>query len=36
MFTYAVKEVVRVIDGDTVEILIDLGLNVTIKQIVRV
>jgi micrococcal nuclease len=36
MFTYAVKEVVRVIDGDTVEILIDLGFNITIKQTVRI
>ena len=36
MFTYAVKEVVRVIDGDTVEILIDLGFNITIKQIIRI
>jgi micrococcal nuclease len=36
MFTYAVKEVVRVIDGDTVEILIDLGFSITIKQTVRI
>ena len=36
MFTYTVKEVVRVLDGDTVEILIDLGFNITIKQIVRI
>jgi micrococcal nuclease len=36
MFTYAVKEVLKVVDGDTVDILIDLGFNITIKQRIRV
>lgn len=35
MYTYRVEEVVRVIDGDTVELLIDLGFNTLTKQKVR-
>lgn len=36
MFTYAVKEIVKVVDGDTVDVVLDLGFNVTIMQRVRV
>lgn len=36
MYTYRLKEVVRVVDGDTVDVIIDLGFNVSIKQRVRV
>lgn len=36
MYEYRVKEVVRVIDGDTIEVLIDLGFDLTKKERVRV
>jgi len=36
MYTYKVKEVLRVVDGDTVDILIDLGFGLTKKERVRV
>lgn len=36
MYTYAVKEVLRVIDGDTVSIVIDLGFNIDLTQTVRI
>ena len=36
MYTYAVKEVVRVLDGDTMEILIDLGFDVIVRQTIRI
>jgi micrococcal nuclease len=36
MFTYAVKEVVKVVDGDTVDVVLDLGFGVSIKQRIRV
>lgn len=36
MFTYAVKKVVKVIDGDTVDVVLDLGFNVAITQRIRV
>jgi len=35
MYTYRVEKVVRVIDGDTVELLIDLGFNTLTKQKIR-
>ena len=36
MYTYKVKEVVKVVDGDTVDVLIDLGFGLTKKERVRV
>ena len=36
MYTYKVKEIVKVVDGDTVDILIDLGFGLTKKERVRV
>ena len=36
MYEYKVKEIVRVVDGDTVDILIDLGFGLTKKERVRV
>jgi len=36
MYEYKVKEVVKVVDGDTVDILIDLGFGLTKKERVRV
>ena len=36
MYTYKVKEIVRVVDGDTVDILVDLGFGLTKKERVRV
>lgn len=35
MFEYVVKEVNKVVDGDTVDITIDLGFSLTTKQRVR-
>lgn len=35
MYEYAVKEVVRVVDGDTVDVVIDLGFSLTKKERVR-
>jgi micrococcal nuclease len=35
LFTYQVEEVVKVIDGDTIDALIDLGFNVKIKIRIR-
>ena len=35
MYEYQVKEIVKVIDGDTVDIIIDLGFSLTKKERVR-
>ena len=35
MYEYAIKEVVRVGDGDTIDIIIDLGFSLTKKERVR-
>ena len=35
MYTYRIKKINRVIDGDTVDIAIDLGFHITISQRVR-
>ena len=35
MYEYAIKEVVNVVDGDTVDILIDLGFDLIKKERVR-
>ena len=35
MYEYAIKEVVKVVDGDTVDILIDLGFDLIKKERVR-
>ena len=35
MYEYQIKEVVRVIDGDTVDVIIDLGFSLTKKERVR-
>ena len=35
MYEYSVKEVVNVVDGDTVDIVIDLGFDLTKKERVR-
>ncbi len=35
MYEYKIKEVVKVVDGDTVDILIDLGFDLTKKERVR-
>ena len=35
MFEYVVKEVNKVIDGDTIDITIDLGFSLTTKQRIR-
>lgn len=36
MYEYKVKEVLRVVDGDTIDVLIDLGFDLTKKERVRV
>ena len=35
MYTYKIKKIVRVIDGDTVDVLIDLGFDLTKLERVR-
>ena len=35
MYEYAVKKIVKVVDGDTIDILIDLGFDLTKKERVR-
>ena len=35
MYEYQIKEVVKVIDGDTIDIIIDLGFGLTKKERVR-
>ncbi len=36
MYEYRVKSVERVVDGDTVDVVIDLGFNILTKQRVRI
>lgn len=35
MYEYKIKEVVKVVDGDTIDIIIDLGFDLTKKERVR-
>ena len=35
MYEYKIKEVAKVVDGDTVDIIIDLGFGLTKKERVR-
>jgi micrococcal nuclease len=35
MYEYKVKEVLRIIDGDTIDVLIDLGFKIYVTQRVR-
>lgn len=35
MYEYKIKEVIKIVDGDTIDVLIDLGFDITIKQRVR-
>lgn len=35
MYEYKVKSVTRVIDGDTIEVIVDLGFNVSIEATIR-
>jgi len=35
MYEYNIKEIIKVVDGDTVDILIDLGFNVIYKERIR-
>lgn len=35
MYEYAIKEVVKVVDGDTIDVLIDLGFDLTKKERIR-
>jgi len=35
MFEYPVKEVTKVVDGDTLDVVVDLGFYVSIKQRIR-
>ncbi|NJO61532.1 MAG: hypothetical protein HC836_25775 [Richelia sp. RM2_1_2] len=34
-YTYKVKSVEKVVDGDTVDLIIDLGFNITVKERIR-
>jgi len=35
MFEYKVKEVVKIYDGDTITVILDLGFDITKKEIIR-
>lgn len=35
MYEYRIKEVTRVLDGDTIDVVIDLGFSVLLKQRIR-
>jgi hypothetical protein len=35
MYKYRILEIIRVIDGDTIEAIIDLGFNIHLKQNIR-
>lgn len=35
MYTYAVKEVTKVVDGDTIDVIIDLGFSISYSSRVR-
>lgn len=35
MYTYKIEKILKIVDGDTVDVSIDLGFNITIKQRVR-
>lgn len=35
MYTYKILEVCKVVDGDTVDVLLDLGFSITLKQRIR-
>ncbi len=35
MYEYKIKEIVKVVDGDTVDVIIDLGFSLTKKERVR-
>ena len=34
-YTYAIKEIVKYVDGDTVDVVIDLGFHIFVKKRVR-
>ena len=35
MYEYAIKEIVKIVDGDTIDIVIDLGFSLSKKERVR-
>lgn len=35
MFEYAIQKIDRIVDGDTIDVIIDLGFSVTTKQRIR-
>lgn len=36
MYTYKIKEITKVVDGDTLDAIIDLGFGITIKERIRI
>ena len=34
-YTYSIKEIVKVVDGDTIDVILDLGFHICIKKRVR-
>lgn len=36
MYTYVIKEILKIVDGDTIDVLIDLGFGLSKKERVRV
>jgi len=35
MYQYKIKEVIKVVDGDTVDVFVDLGFNIIVKKRIR-
>lgn len=35
MYTYKIDQIIRIVDGDTIDVLINLGFNISIKQRIR-
>tara|TARA_R110000772_G_scaffold65402_1_gene145965 strand:+ start:5632 stop:6039 length:408 start_codon:yes stop_codon:yes gene_type:complete len=36
MYTYRIKEVTKIVDGDTIDVIMDLGFGITKKERVRI
>jgi len=36
MYNYLIKEIIKVIDGDTIDIILDVGFNISTKQRIRI
>lgn len=35
LYVYKIKEITKVYDGDTITVIIDLGMNISVKEVIR-